>query len=150
MKCAKWAIILLNSLLICSCASVQTRPVHFKNYALGATMKANIGSSMVKNKQAWEVDEGKKWVGIINSPTGWKHVKYYTDESFQEELIFTGRSGDTIYISYREYKKDFARPAFFQELRYDLSKSNRIVFKQYRIEVVEATNEYIKYVVTAD
>lgn len=150
MKNANWTLILLNALFLCSCANVQIRPVHSKNYSLGIIKKANIGSSMLMNKKAWLVDEGKRWVGIINSPDGWKHVQYYTDESFQEELIFTGRSGDTIYISYREYKKDFARPAFFQELRYDLKNSNRIVFKHYKIDVIEATNEYIKFKVVAE
>jgi len=89
-------------------------------------------------------------VSIINSSDGYDYFKEYTDESFKEELIYTGRSDNTIYISYREYKKDFARPAFFQELRYDFGQSRIVVFKQYRLEIIEATNEYIKFIVLAD
>ncbi len=67
----------------------------------------NIGASMVMNKMA-TYREGRVWVGLINSSDGWKHIKEYTDDSFMEELIYTGRSGNTIHISYREFKKDFA------------------------------------------
>ena len=104
---------------------------------------------MISNKVA-TVIEGKKWVGLLYSKDGWKHFKEYTDDSFMEELIYTGRSGTTVHISYREYKKDFARPAFFQELRYDIAQSNIIVFKQYKIKIIEATNEYIKFIVLTD
>jgi len=70
--------------------------------------------------------------------------------SFKEELIYTGVSGKSISVSYREYKDDFARPAFYQELRYDLDQSSAIVFRNYRLVVHEATNEAISYTVLVD
>ena len=56
----------------------------------------------------------------------------------------------TIFISYREFKKDFARSGFFYELRYDLGQSDIIVFRQYRIRLNEASNEYVRFMVIAD
>ena len=68
-------------------------------------------------------------------------------DSFLQELIYNGRSKDAIKVSYREFKDDFARPAFQQDLSYDLSDSKEIGFRGAIIEVVEATNTYIKFVV---
>lgn len=154
MKCAKWAMILLNTLILCSCANIQARPVNSKSYTLGAIEQANMGSPILTNYQStfavWLVDEDEHWIGLANFPKGCKHVHYVTDESFIEELIFTGHNSDTINISYRNFKKDIGISPLNKELRYDLSKSNRIVFKQYKMEVIEATNEYIKFIVTAD
>jgi hypothetical protein len=104
---------------------------------------------MIKSRNGYLIEE-KKWVGILYSSDGWQHKKYYSDESFQEELIFTGRTDDIIHVSFREYKRDFARPAFFQELVYDLKKSDKIVFKQYKLQVLDATNELIKFKVLTD
>ncbi len=68
-------------------------------------------------------------------------------DSFRQELIYNGRSKDTIKVSYREFKDDFARPAFQQDLSYDLSDSKEIGFRGAIIEVLEATNTYIKFIV---
>lgn len=65
--------------------------------------------------------------------------------SFAQEILYNGRSGDTIRLMYREFKDSYARPAFTQEMVYDLGESNIIGFKGTRIEVLEATNTKIKY-----
>jgi hypothetical protein len=149
MKFPRWLPFLSSFIFLYSCGSIHYKPVNLKNYGLGQTKQENIGSPMVKHKKGVLIT-GKKWVGMMNSPDGWEHIHQYSDDSFQEELIYTGREGDIIHISYREFKKDFARPAFYQELIYDLSKSDKIVFKQFKIKVVEATNEYIKFIVLTD
>lgn len=148
MKYVKW-ILILNIFLLCACGTMHTRFENSKNYSINSTQKANVGSSMLSNKVATVV-EGKRWVGLLYSKDGWEYFKEYSDDSFKEELIYTGRSGNTIHISYREYKKDFARPAFFQELRYDIEQSRTIVFKQYKLKVIEATNECIEFIVLLD
>jgi hypothetical protein len=73
--------------------------------------------------------------------------KTYRRGAFKQELIYNGKSGNTIRLSYREYKDDFARPAFFQDLSYDLSEGKTIGFKGMKIEVNEATNSLIKFIV---
>lgn len=65
--------------------------------------------------------------------------------SYRHELIYNGKSKDTIWLSYREYMNETAR--FFQTLTYDLSESREIAFRDLRIEVLEATNSAIKFIV---
>jgi hypothetical protein len=68
-----------------------------------------------------------------------------TADSFQQTLIYSGRIGSKIKIGYREFSNNLARPAFNNDVEYDLGESPVIGYKGARIEVLEATNEYIKY-----
>lgn len=68
-----------------------------------------------------------------------------TSDSFQQTLLYSGRNGDKINVGYREFSNNLARPAFNNDVEYDLSESNTIGYKGCRIEVIEATNELIKY-----
>lgn len=63
----------------------------------------------------------------------------------KKELIYTGVSKNIISILYREYQNDMARPAFSQELKYDLGEGRTIGFKGARFEVIKATNLGITY-----
>ena len=80
----------------------------------------------------------------------WQSVEYPSDDSFREELVYRGRSGDIIRLSYREFRRDITRPDFSQELTYDLSSSDIIFFKRYRIRVLDANTEYIRFIVLKD
>ncbi len=67
--------------------------------------------------------------------------------SFKRELIYNGRSRDVIKVIYREFGYDMIRPAYTQELNYDLSASKEIGFKGMRLEILEANNSFIKFIV---
>jgi hypothetical protein len=66
-------------------------------------------------------------------------------DAFQQTLIYSGRVGERINIGYREFSNDYARPAFNNDVEYDLRESTVIGYKGAKIQVMEATNEYIKY-----
>lgn len=66
-------------------------------------------------------------------------------DSFIRELIYTGISKNVISIVYREYSNDLVRPAFSQELKYDLGEGSIIGYKGSRFEVIKATNTGIIY-----
>ncbi|OHB61859.1 MAG: hypothetical protein A2Y76_14935 [Planctomycetes bacterium RBG_13_60_9] len=68
-----------------------------------------------------------------------------SEDSFQQTLIYSGKVGNKINVGYREFSGNLARPAFNNEVEYDLSESKTIGYKGARIEVIEATNQYIKY-----
>lgn len=70
--------------------------------------------------------------------------------SFKIEIIYSGLDKNNIKATYREYKDDIARPAFYQDLVYNLEKSDIIRYKQFKIKVLEATNEGLEYVVLED
>lgn len=65
--------------------------------------------------------------------------------SFQQSLIYSGRIGDKINIGYREFANSQARPAFNNDVEYDFNSSNIIGYKGAEIEIIEATNQFIKY-----
>jgi hypothetical protein len=71
-------------------------------------------------------------------------------DAFQQTLIYNGRVGNKINIGYREFSNNLARPAFNNNVEYDLNQSMTIGYKGARIEVIEATNEYIKYKVLSN
>lgn len=68
-----------------------------------------------------------------------------SQDSFQQTLIYSGRVGSKINVGYREFSGSYARPAFNNNVEYDLSESKVIGYKGAQIEVIEATNQYVKY-----
>ena len=68
-----------------------------------------------------------------------------TEDSFQQTLIYSGKVGDKINIGYREFSNSAARPAFNNDVEYDLSESQLIGYRGAELEILEATNTYIRY-----
>jgi len=73
------------------------------------------------------------------------HVKTAERDSFQRTLIYNGKVGGKINIAYREFSSDLARPDFSNNVEYDLSESSVIAYKGAELEVLEATNQFIRY-----
>ena len=67
--------------------------------------------------------------------------------SFSQELIYNGCLGNAVKFLYREFIGDIIRAPFTQEIQYDLNESKIIGFKGARIEIVEATNMNLTYIV---
>lgn len=72
-------------------------------------------------------------------------IPVLADDAFQQTLIYSGRVGTKIKIGYREFSNNNARPAFNNDVDYDLNESKIIGYKGARIEILEATNELIRY-----
>ena len=72
----------------------------------------------------------------------------WSTDSFKKELVYGGLSQKTISISYREFSDGTARPAFTQDLKYDLSEGDEIGFRGARFQVIKASNTVLKYKVT--
>lgn len=66
-------------------------------------------------------------------------------DSFRRELVYTGRSGTTVSLMYREFMRDMARPAFSQDLRYDIANDPVIGYQGARFKVLKADNTAITY-----
>ena len=67
------------------------------------------------------------------------------DAGFRRELLYSGVSKGTISLEYKEFSNNLARPAFSQEVKYDLSEGNEVGFKGARILVIKATNTSVRY-----
>ena len=74
-------------------------------------------------------------------------VKELNGPTDVQEFVYNGRVGDAVKFIYREYKNNYARPAFSQEVQYDLSQSDEIGFQNLRMKVINATNTSITYIV---
>lgn len=66
-------------------------------------------------------------------------------DSFQQTLLYSGKVGNKINIGYREFSNSLARPAFNNNVEYDLSESKTIAYKGAQLEILEATNQHIKF-----
>jgi len=65
--------------------------------------------------------------------------------SFQQTMIYNGKSNNIIKFSYREFVDNYARDSFTAEVTYDLSESTIIGFKNFKAEIIESTNTQLKY-----
>lgn len=73
-----------------------------------------------------------------------------TQDAIQRTLIYNGKSGNKINVGYREFSGNMARPAFNNNVEYDMGESAQIGYKGALLEVVEATNKHIKYKVLSN
>ncbi|MXO74468.1 hypothetical protein GRI40_04425 [Altererythrobacter aerius] len=65
---------------------------------------------------------------------------------FKNVLIFNGYSKGTIKLDYREFLNDLARPAFTQELEFDVSELPTVIaVKSVRIRILSVSNEGLKF-----
>ncbi|MCK6606557.1 MAG: hypothetical protein L6Q59_16800 [Ignavibacteriaceae bacterium] len=73
----------------------------------------------------------------------------YLDPKHVTELVYLGKSNNTIKIGYVEYEHiyfdKYIRPAFGRVLEYDLSQSDTIGYNLTRIKVINSTNSEITY-----
>lgn len=95
---------------------------------------------------------GKEHLVYTRTPIEYKEIEIinYSSEYYKKEIIYNGKVGDAIKFTYREFTDNIARPAFTQDLQYDLSESNIIGFKGLRIQIEKATNTNITYIVLKD
>ena len=149
MKLRSTFIALATMFALLGCATTTLEKKTFKSYSVGREATATIGEAFLVDQNG-SVEKVKTWVGILNSPDGWKVEERYSQDFVRKELLYSGKSGSTIEVSYREFRGGFAAPAFFQNLKYDLTESNVIRFQRFRIEVVQADNQVIRYKILGD
>lgn len=66
------------------------------------------------------------------------------------EFLYNGSDKNSMHFTYREYSPEgLARTAFYQDLTYG-ANSKSIRFKGFRVNVIEANSEQIKFIVTED
>jgi hypothetical protein len=128
--------------LLVGCASTVLEKKDYQSYTLGQTLSAPVGGTFLVDQKG-TVKKFRHWVGVMNSPDGWKVDEEYSPDYVRKELIYSGVSGTIIEIAYREYRGGLATPAFFQSVKYDLAESKTVRFQQFEIEVLSATNQGI-------
>jgi len=83
---------------------------------------------------------------------GYEKVKkpIISQDTVQRTLLYSGRSGNKINVGYREFSGSIARPAFSNNVEYDMNESTNIGYKGALLDIIEATNSYIKYKVLSN
>jgi len=80
------------------------------------------------------------------------YEEYFNESSgyVNYELVYSGIDGSSIKILYREYTpNDLAKPAFFQNMTYDIS-SEYIRFQKIKMKINKINNEEINFTVIED
>ncbi|MES2002197.1 MAG: hypothetical protein V4444_07820 [Pseudomonadota bacterium] len=63
----------------------------------------------------------------------------------RRELLYSGVAQNIVTLSYREIEKGLLRPAFSQELKFDLTQGREVGFRGARLRIIEASNTIIRY-----
>lgn len=76
-----------------------------------------------------------------------ENIEITTPDSFKREILYNGKQGNTIFMSYREFEGNMARPAFTQNLTFEMvdGDDNFIGTKGLRIKVLDYSNTGILY-----
>ena len=125
-KSALLSILLFAALSLAGCATTIAL-----RQPLRQTLTASVGSPMA----SWR----------------WTVYRAYPARSMAGMLVYSGITGSTMRVSYREFGgyliegPNYARPAFSQDLTYDLSTSRRISFRDILIDIEEATPSQVSY-----
>jgi len=83
----------------------------------------------------------------IKSPPPHSYTRFYDRKrpSLTRELVYNGRVANNVRIIYRELSNDIMRPAFQQDIQYDMDQSAEVAFREVIITVIEADNKEITY-----
>ncbi|WP_249180532.1 hypothetical protein [Burkholderia ambifaria] len=146
---ARYAAVAAFCIALAGCMTTTLESQTYRSYSVGILKTATIGDAFIVDQDG-TISTVKHWVGILNSPDGWQVSKVYSSDWVKKELIYGGKSGSTIDITYREFRGGYAAPAFYQSLKYDLSASAIIRFQKFTIQVREADNQKIVYTVLSD
>lgn len=117
---------------------------------------------LVRNHERGKIVTATIGTPLIQAERGVKNDVYGSVlDRFEKQFIYSGKAGSVVKFSYREFagKATFnedsifagptseagslARPAFTQEVQYDLNDGDTIAFQSMRLRVVNATNSEI-------
>jgi len=143
----KRIILIFIPFLLFSCSLPRLIMVsyEYQNFEINETLTATVGSVMIEletGQKAEGEDKSKELTSIQKSYQAWK-------KGFSQELIYNGRAGNIINITYREYSvesyKKYIRNDFTEKLQYDIGESNIISFRALKIEIIEANSNLIRF-----
>ena len=116
---------------------VPTKPTCFA----GMTPESSFTKVMVPADAVW-------WIKQLPEPLRFEQVEedIPRPESVRRELVYLGSAGKIIRLAYREYLGDLARPAFTQEVTYDVADlPMQVSFRNARFEVLTIGGSAITY-----
>jgi hypothetical protein len=135
------------TVLLYGCASTVLESKSYQSHEIGKQATAKVGTPMLISEEG-TIEKKRRWVEILNSPDGWETIgTKYSDDYKRKELIYQGNSGSTINVIYRVFRPGSAIPEQTESLMFDLSESNTILLKNFRLQVLKAGENAISYIV---
>ncbi len=150
MTMTKLIIIILCLSVSYQCTYLKTtRTAHSKSYTINVDEQSTTGVPMITSGHTtYGTATGKH--ELTEEQDNWKSYEYETANSYREELVYKGRSGNTINFLYKKYKKVLSHPSSSEDLAFNLESSDTIEFNNYRIKILNATKDYIRFRVISD
>lgn len=121
-------------LLVSGCAS-QVKITCRTHPELNQEIQASVGQSLLQKEACASRQE---WHGLVGGGT------VMVSECQSLELIYLGKSGDSIRIGYREFVKDMARPAYSMEVTYPATVGE-LIFRNTEFQIISVGEAHIKY-----
>jgi hypothetical protein len=146
----KILILVCCAVIVAGCPYLKTkRTAYTKSYSINVEEQASTGVPMLSFGYAKYATTYAKHE-LSEEQGSWRSFEYQTGDVFREELIYKGRADDQLYFSYKQYTRANSPPASSDELSHDMKYSDVVLFRNYKIKVLKATNEYIRFLVLDD
>ncbi|MEN8264657.1 MAG: hypothetical protein ABFR82_14485 [Nitrospirota bacterium] len=137
-------------IMITSCAYLTTKKeTRVKSYTLNVEEQTSIDVPMITSEfiKSAQMASGHN---LDEEQGSWRIFDYPTKESSKEELVYKGISDDTLHFSYKKYGRISTTPISSREITHNILNSDIMIFNNYRIKILNATTEYIRFVVLSD
>lgn len=110
----------------------------FNTPALGMSIRvSDVGESCVVGAMNFMACGNLNYQEVTQAVEG--------ESNFQQTLIYSGKVGEVITLSYREFTGGMARDAFTNRVDYDLTQSDIVSYQGARLRILEADNSSITY-----
>ncbi|UCH44662.1 MAG: hypothetical protein JSV11_10235 [Nitrospiraceae bacterium] len=143
-------VLSLFLVMLSGCNKLKTkRSTHIRSYTLNVEDQSVVGTPILISEFNTYGRSSQKH-GLTEEQNAWQSYEFTTLDSYKEKLIYMGRSGDIIRVTYQHFKIDDPSPDYSQELTFDITSNALIQFKSYKIRVINATDQYIRFQVVED
>ena len=137
-------------IMITSCAYLTTKKeTRIKSYNLNVEEQTSIDVPMITSEfiKSAQMSSGHN---LTEEQGSWKIFDYPTKESSKEELVYKGISDGILHFSHKKYGRIAATPISSREITHNMLNGDIMMFNNYRIKILNATTEYIRFVVQED
>ncbi len=86
----------------------------------------------------WDLTQGKDQVQLVEGIV-------VDANNLVQEITYSGRTGDSLRLHYRELRTSASQPDVSKDLQFDLASSSLVGFGNLRLEILDADNTQIRY-----
>ena len=141
-----------------SCASTPTPIDLERGYTVGEVSTAGINEELLSATYGsyTTLGAGRAFKNVFGSHGSRKSLRnrkgekigvgdrIYSKDYIIKDVIYNGKQGDTITLTYMEFRTDAKKKVSTTETtEHDLSTGNALVIENFTFEVIDATNERI-------